>query len=402
MSNRAEVFVNFGDGDRALNVECVIIFDSPVTDFRFSLSTLLKIDRVSANTDSEWKIIKEWQPQWQHKSNEIEVSSKTPMEILTIAYHGRIEGWCNIIEERRIALSAYSAWTISETSLPVKFLFKIENMENYFILNARYDAAEKTWIYGETDHDVGNIIALKKGHYQVANAGNFNFYYLNEAEKAYADNYIYYYGEIIKYYSSVFGKRDMKKIDIVSLDFEKGGGGYFRKELVVIEKTHISEDKNEIREHTISFLGHELGHNWFTGADTTTWEDWLNETGAEWAALLYILSLGDKEFFDKHIIQLNENEHYLKTPVIKPFDLKRPAWGVHIRGVMMFHEIYLKYGAETMLKILQALNGLKNTGREVTTDYFLSELSAKFDNEIPNLIARGLTMNDYSDLFRKE
>ena len=112
MSANADVFVNFGDGDKAIIVKCVIAFDAPVTDFSFSLSTLLTIDNISTDTKSEWKIIKEWQPQWQHKSNEIEVSSATPMRELTIEYSGRVSGWCNIIEERRIALSAYSAWTI--------------------------------------------------------------------------------------------------------------------------------------------------------------------------------------------------------------------------------------------------------------------------------------------------
>lgn len=399
MSNNADVFVNFGDGDRALNVKCVIIFDNPVTDFRFSLSTLLMIDSISTNTDSEWKVIKEWKPQWQHQSNEIEISSKSPMQEINIEYHGRIEGWCNIIEERRIALSAYSAWTISETSIPVKFLFKMESMEDYFIINAKYDVTEKLWIYGETDHDFGNIIALKKGHYNVAGTGNFNFYYLNDAEKAYADNYIYYYDEIMKYYSSVFGKRDMTKMDVVSLDIENSGGGYFRNELVVIGKAYIAEDKDEIRDGTISFLGHELGHNWFAGANTSSWEDWLNETGAEWAALLYILSLGERELLEKRITQMNENENYLKTSVIKPIDLKRPAWGVHVRGVMMFYEIYKKYGAETILKIMQVLASLKETGKEVTTDYFLTELKVKVGNKISELIERGLTMNDYAELF---
>ena len=118
MSANANVFVNFGDGDKAVFVKCVIAFDAPVTDFNFSLSTLLTIDNISTDTESEWKIIKEWQPQWQHKSNEIEVSSATPMHELTIEYSGCVFGWCNIIEERKIALSAYSAWTISETLIP--------------------------------------------------------------------------------------------------------------------------------------------------------------------------------------------------------------------------------------------------------------------------------------------
>lgn len=395
MANNANVFVNFGDRDKALIVECVLYFDKPLTVFRFSLSTLLTIDNISSDTDSEWKMLGEWQPQWQHKSNEIEIFCKTPMNELTIKYSGRISGWCNIIEERRIALSSYSSWTIFKTSQPVKFIFKIMGIEDYFVVNARYEPLEKAWVYGETDHNVGNIIALKNRRYYVANTGNFNFYYLNQAEKAYAENYTYYYDEIMKYYSSVFGEKDINKIDIVSLDIGRGGGAYFRKELIVIDKLHISDDINAIKRNTISLLGHELGHNWFYSADTTTWEDWLGETGAEWAALLYILSLDNKEFFEKQL--LFAREKYKDTPVIKSPDLKRPSEGVHIRGVMMFYEIYCRYGVEKITEILRILSGQKVK----TTENFLSELKTQMDEHIPEAIERGLVMGDYSKLFRK-
>ncbi len=394
MSNNANIFVSFGDGEKALIVKCLITFDVPVMDFRFSLSTLLTIDSITTETTSEWKIIKEWQPQWQHKSNEIEVSSKTPIYKLTLEYHGCISGWCNIIEERRIALSSYSAWMISETSIPVKCLLKMEDMEDYFVVNARYDTSEKVWIYGETNHDIGNIIALKKGHYNVESTGNFNFFYLNEAEKPYADAYVLYYDYIMRYYSSLFGERDIDKIDIISLDIEKSGGAYFRKELIVIGKINISNDKEIIKQSTIGLLGHELGHNWFTGAETTTWEDWLNETGAEWAVLLYIISLNDKEFLEKHLSWAKEK--YKDTPVIKSEDLKRPSEGVHIRGVMMFYEIYLKYGIETVTTILEVLANLTAH----TTANFLSTLKSKIGNEIPEIIEKGLTIKDYTELFK--
>lgn len=394
MENNANIFVKLGDEGKAIIVKCVVSFDTPLTNFRFSLSTLLAIDNISTDTDSEWKIRKEWQPQWQHKSNEIEVSSTTPMRELTIKYSGRISGWCNVIEERRMALSVYSAWTIFETSTQLKFIFKMIGMEDYFVVNARYEPSEKVWIYGETDHDIGNIIALKKERCHVANTGNLNFYFLNEAEKIYAENYTHYYDEIMKYYTSLFGKKDIKKIDIVSLDIEKGGGAYFRKELIVIEKIHISDDINAIKQSAISLLGHELGHNWFFSADTTTWEDWIGETGAEWALLLYILSLGDKGFFESQLSWAKEK--YKDTPVIKSPDLKRPADGVHIRGVMMFYEIYREYGAEKIIKILQILSDLKMK----TTETFLSELKTQMDGDISEVIERGLAMKDYADMFR--
>lgn len=44
------------------------------------------------------------------------------------------------------------------------------------------------------------------------------------------------------------------------------------------------------------------------------------------------------EFFDTHLSWAKEK--YKNTPVIRSPDLKRPTDGVHIRGVMMFYEIY--------------------------------------------------------------
>ena len=396
MANNANVFVSFADDKEIIIVKCAISFDTPVMDFRFSLSTLLKVENITADTDIEWRVAKEWQPQWQHKSNQIEVSSKTPMQKLTIAYCGRVSGWCNIIEEHRIALSTYSAWTIFETSVPVDCIFKITNMEEYFIINGRYEPLTKLWIYGETDHDKGNIIALKKGKYDVATADNFNFYYVNNAESVYAQNYTHYYNQIINYYSCAFGRRDVNKIDIVSLDVETGSGAYFRKELIVITKLRIFEDMEKIKQSTITLLAHELGHNWFYSADTTTWEDWVGETGAEWAALFYILSLGDVEFFENHLSPAKEK--YKDTPVIKPANLKRPDDGVHIRGVMMFYEIYLKYGAKTVATILRILSGLTDR----TTADFLTTLRAEIGDDIPNGIERGLTAADYTGLFDAE
>jgi len=176
---------------------------------------------------------------------------------------------------------------------------------------------------------------------------------------------------------------------------ENSGGAYFRKELMVVGKTHIPNDENEIRKNVIAWLAHELGHNWFLGANTSSWEDWLNETGAEWAALLYILLIkkDGEELFSLNLSWAKDT--YKNTPVIKSPDLKRPAEGVHTRGVMLFHEIYLRYSVDTIKTILQTLAGLE----EVTTDNFLSELRAKIGGTIPDLIERGLTTEDYAMLF---
>lgn len=392
MSNNADIFLKFGFSEKALYVKSIICFEKSISKFRFSLSTLLVINSIMADSEIDWKIIREWQPRWRHKSNEIEITSQTPINKIIIEYHGNISGWCNIIDEKRIALSSYSAWTISETSEPVTFSFKLENKEDYFVINGRYDSSKKLWLYGDNEHDEGYIIALKNGYFHVAKTSNFSFYYLNEAERIYADYYTHYFDEIIKYYTSIFPQKEINIMDIVSLGMENGGGAYFRKELVVIEKLHVIENINDIRRSTISLLAHELGHNWFAGANTTSWEDWLNETGAEWAALLFILSLPDIELFEQQIDW--PIKKYKETPLIETPDLSRPD-GVHWRGTIMFYEIYKTYGKDVIKTILQTLASLSI----MTTENFLNELALKMDNEIPKLIEKGLTLVDYSGLF---
>lgn len=393
MHNNARFDVNIKE-NMELYVKCVINFDTPITEFVFSLSNLLTVNYIQSKSSIEWEISREYEPQWSHRSNEFRVFSETPFSEIEIAYYGEISGWCNVIENRRIALSTYSAWYVFETSIPIDCIFYMKDMEDYHIINARYDNIEKAWIYGETNHNTGNIIALKKGKYFVEASNGIEYFYLNEAENKYAKAFIFHYKDIIAYYSTLFGNADIKKLNIVSIDREgeNVGGAYFRNELVVIDKMIISNDDDVINQNAIRFLGHELGHYWFFGADTSTWEDWLNETGAEWALLSFANSVGKGEIFEKQLSYAEEN--YKDTPIIKSEDLKRPNTGVHTRGVALFHSIYLKYGIEKINDILKILANLENT----TTEEFLLNLREKIGNEIPEIIEMGLKIEDYSKL----
>ena len=137
-------------------------------------------------------------------------------------------------------------------------------------------------------------------------------------------------------------------------------------------------------------LAHEIGHNWFTSADVTTWEDWLNETGANWAALLYALDHGDNELF-QYILRIN-TAGYENTPVIRPPDGMRPINGVHSRGTALFYAAYQKFGREEVLSAMQTLASLS----EVTTDEYLNRLREK-SPELAEFIESNLTAERYYD-----
>ncbi len=390
MEDRAGIILKC-DGDEIF-VICEIRFAKPISSFTFSINSLLNIDSIISDSECTYSKSREWNPTFRALSQEIMVSIKAPTMYLAISYHGKICGWANIVEETRIALSSYSAWFPQETSEVLSINVLLQNMDNYFVLNAQYDDLKKEWKYGDNEHDRGNIIALKSGCYYETQIGNFTFYYINEKENRIANYLTLYYKDIIQYYSQLFGKRELSKFDVVSLG-KSGGGAYFRKELVVCERfDYHLDDERQMQIDVASLLAHELGHNWFSGANVDSWEDWLNETGATWASLLYALHCGNNDLFSD--ILKWPKESFAKAPPIKTIDGSRPTSGVHERGTIMFYELFKHYGKECIILILRNFLELEDK----TTDNLLSSLSNKIGNEIPEIIKRGLTITDYSML----
>jgi len=123
-------------------------------------------------------------------------------------------------------LSDYSGWFLGRTSIPLYFSeFILLDMEDYYVLNAKYHKGEKIWRYNSDEgYDIGNIIAFKTGEYYKLSAHKFSFYYINKAEEARGNILIHYYNEILAYYNKVFGDTDIKKFDVVSLGIINGVG----------------------------------------------------------------------------------------------------------------------------------------------------------------------------------
>lgn len=112
-------------------------------------------------------------------------------------------------------------------------------------------------------------------------------------------------------------------------------------------------------------FAHETAHIWCSGANVETWEDWLNETTAEWSALLFTLHKKDPELFDEFLKP--KLARYEKLPPIKTRDGSRPE-GVHDKGTVLFYRIYQKFGYETMKKVVRCFADLeeKNTANFLT------------------------------------
>ncbi len=74
------------------------------------------------------------------------------------------------------------------------------------------------------------------------------------------------------------------------------GGGYTRPGLIVLGQLQSLSSPDQ-RGDYVRYLAHEAAHLWWGRAPATSWEDWLNESFAEYSALLVVRDMaGDAEY----------------------------------------------------------------------------------------------------------
>jgi len=120
---------------------------------------------------------------------------------------------------------------------------------------------------------------------------------------------------LLRLYSGWFGGSISPQITLIESRRTKGGG-YARPGLIVLAGLDDVRYKNE-REHYMRYLGHESAHLWWHMAPTSSWEDWLNESFAEYTALLAVRQRFGPDAFKKRL-----EEKALKI------DGLPPVWGL--------------------------------------------------------------------------
>lgn len=140
-------------------------------------------------------------------------------------------------------------------------------------------------------------------------------------------------------------------------------GGYNRKNFISLRLKNFTL-------HTQKTIAHEIAHFWATGADTNTWEDWLNEAFAEYSALLFIRDKVDSSAFDNYLKTYTEGSK--NTPAI--WGLERSHKDAHkvlyYKGALALHALHQRIG-DDKFNILLAF---KSQMEPMTTNSFLELL----------------------------
>lgn len=147
------------------------------------------------------------------------------------------------------------------------------------------------------------------------------------------------------------------------------GGGYARMGGLFLAGL---EDAAYFERRTgyVRYLGHELAHLWWYRADTNTWEDWLNESLAEYSALRAIRARVGEDEYERRLA--TKREEAAGMPPVHGFDRngEHAEAVLYSKGPVLLAELESRIGADAFGAFTRAL-----FERQIdTTDRFLDAL----------------------------
>lgn len=361
-----------------LFAETEISLDKSVSEVSFILNSGLEISGISCNEKPiPITVEAEYEPLFCAEVKKYSVKCGSDFSAVKICYGGKINGWHNIITDNIIELNRYGVWFPCELSCGVNISAEISGCEEYFLVKGEFDGG--LWRYSADEWDM-NIILYRKSVLKTVSGKHISIYYADNSLDGDAEFSRNVFEDVLEYYTKELFNRDYVKHTEMACLYPAltSGGAYKRDGLIVC----ISPGTDE--KEAIGVNAHELAHEWCTGADVGSWEDWLNETTAEWSMLLYCLDRNKTEIFEamtaEHLAKASE------FPPIKTADGSRPE-GVHTKGTAMFYELYKAFGKETIKSVIRIFVDLDVK----TTEKLLEKMAALGLNEAADFLDKKLS-----------
>lgn len=182
-------------------------------------------------------------------------------------------------------------------------------------------------------------------------------------------------------YRQWFGDRHDLSFTIVVVPPFADRGSYYRKGFMALSQPDPDAG--------ISFrlISHEIAHEWWSGAPTDNFEDWLNESFAEYSALMAIREKFGSELY-RAWLDYKEFEATGAPPIIPP----DPSWPkahstLYAKGPLVLHRLESRIGKSSFLELLREifrrdvkstvalLNLLEELGSRETREWFEGELN---------------------------
>lgn len=191
--------------------------------------------------------------------------------------------------------------------------------------------------------------------------------------------------ETLRCYIEWFGPICGNEVKIIIAPRSEGGG-YARTAFVVV--THIeAESYNKYKIRYLMNIAHECAHLWWTNAPFNSWEDWLNESFAEYSSLMAVRELFGMESFQNIIAEKHKRSEGM--PPIKGIkrDDEKAFTVLYDKGCLVLYGLEQMVGKETFLKLLK-----QTTVQKVSsTEEFLQLVTREVGSEVAVQLDQMLT-----------
>lgn len=361
-----------------LFAEAEISLDKSVSEISFILNSGLEISGISCNEELVPITVEaEYEPLFCAEVKKYSVKCGSDISSVKIRYGGKINGWHNIITDNIIELNRYGVWFPCELSQSASISAEINGCGEYFLVKGEFDGG--LWHYSADEWDM-NIILYRKSAMKAVVGKNISIYFADSSITEAAEFSKNIFEDVLDYYTKELFRREYcgGHTEMACLYPALTSGGAYKRDGLIVCISPGTDEKE-----AIGVNAHELAHEWCSGADAGSWQDWLNETTAEWSMLLYCLDRKKTEIFEAMTA-----EHLAKAPELPPIktaDGSRPE-GVHTKGTVLFYELYKAFGKETIKSVIRLFVDLDVK----TTENLLEKMGALGMKEPAELIEKNL------------
>jgi hypothetical protein len=309
----------------------------------------------------------------------IKFSGKIGLEDLS-----RLKGGYNSIGPDLVELSDFFNWYPHfKQQSPVQYSFSIDLPKNFnCVTNAFLEKTDTIrgrfitqWHF---EKPLNNIILLAfpgmKMKYGESGEYKIEVYYKWLSE-SYIDSMITDLGKTVELYTGFYNKPGSNNLIRICYS-PRSAGGYARAPVIVVSEKFALEQRTSKWGYARDFRlnAHELAHYW-SRANTSTADDWMNEGFAEFSALLASKKIIGNEFSDLLITEYEGIVKNAKTD-ISIMETDAGTWEREInryyRPALLLDKLLVRYGCERIQYLFKQLYNRFGTGDAATTETFLS------------------------------
>jgi hypothetical protein len=181
----------------------------------------------------------------------------------------------------------------------------------------------------------------------------------------------------------------------------RAAGGYARSPLIIVSEYYALEQRSHKYgfERDLRLNIHEIAHYWSL-ANTSTPDDWINEGLAEYSAYLISEELSGKDFADLLLKEYQDivNNSKTNSSIIETNEISMDREiNRYYKPVMLFNEISQKYGSDKLKKFFRNLYSRFLNEKAATTEIFLDETEKSIGTEAKDFFYEALHKKDMNN-----